>query len=179
MSPNERRVRRGFLRAAGEFVSELPFRIAGLFPKQRKGGHRADRKWTRPKRIAVFFTVLVVAGGGGASVLLVMKARDSAHLAWRLHDEAFEQFKAKRFDAAAAKYREILALNESDSRARYNLGASLMALGRRDEGMIEIRKAAAAQPDFDEKHVRLVEDAAVRGDEDVELAELRDRKSVG
>lgn len=173
MSPDGRRVRRGFLHAAWAFVTDLPSLVAGRPPTRARSGRGPEREWTWPRRIAVVIIGLGIAGAAAAWALHVVIAPGATPPVSQLHTEALEDVRARRFDAAAAKFRAILALTPSDARARYDLGASLLELGRRDEGLREIRLAASAQPDLQEAHLVLAQEALLHRDDDAALAELR------
>ncbi len=164
MSERRRRTKRGFLRAAGLFAAELPFRIAALLP-HRKSGPRADRKWSRPKRIAIAITVVIVTAGATTTWIVVSKGRGNAQATWRLHDQALEQFGAGRFEDVVATCRKILLLSPGDYRAQFNLGAALVRLGRTEEGLREITRSAENHADFDDANLALAQAALAHGDE--------------
>ncbi len=69
--------------------------------------------------------------------------------------EAVRQHGAGELEAAAASYRQALALRPDIPAALNNLGMALRGLGRLDEAMACYRRALALAPDFPEAHNNL------------------------
>ncbi|MGD9538731.1 MAG: tetratricopeptide repeat protein [Alphaproteobacteria bacterium] len=74
-----------------------------------------------------------------------------------------------RFEAAAEKYRKIIALAPEHAAAHFNLGIVLNRLGQRDEALAAFEKAAALGPDFVEAlnalaHARLAQRRAAEAE---------------
>jgi len=174
MTVERRRGHRRFLHAFSTTIADVPVALSRLFArKPTTDARRKKRPWTRPRRIAAALAVVFVALAGGATAYVALRVRDPAQTARRLHAEAFDQYAAKRYDEALVTWRKILAINPSDKNARFDEGAALLKLGRTEEALRSIRAAAELDPDFDDAHFALAQDAELRGDDDAALAELR------
>ena len=107
MSPNERRVRRGFFHSARTLVTDLPSLIAGRSPTRARSGRKPEPEWTWPRRIVFAVAGLVMAAGAAAWALHFVKVPGAAPPSPQQRAEALEHLRARRFEAAAAKFREI------------------------------------------------------------------------
>jgi Flp pilus assembly protein TadD len=65
-----------------------------------------------------------------------------------LAQEGDRLFGARRYEAAVARYRQALALDESDTDTRNDLGLALHYLGQSDEALEVLRTAAEMDPEF-------------------------------
>jgi tetratricopeptide (TPR) repeat protein len=65
-----------------------------------------------------------------------------------LAQEGDRLFGAGRYEAAVARYRQALALNESDVDTRNDLGLALHYLGQSDEALEVLRIGAEMDPEF-------------------------------
>jgi len=61
---------------------------------------------------------------------------------YRLYDRAMYLQKQRRFDEAVAAWRQVLETDPEDALANSNLAAALLAAGRREEAVVQLRKAS-------------------------------------
>ena len=93
---------------------------------------------------------------------------DAAKQAEALEEAVMRAFAAKRYEDAAAKCRELIALRPQDEGARYNLACALARLGKPQEAL-DALKAAIEHGYADADHMG----------EDEDLASLRTEKAFG
>ncbi|HET9482142.1 MAG TPA: hypothetical protein VFP98_10330, partial [Candidatus Polarisedimenticolia bacterium] len=140
---------------------------------------RADRSWDR--------SVPLTPGVLASTHLDLQRAHrldpgnpDHLFRLAQLHARAWFEIRADEATAARAErlYRRGLALGRMDPRPRLELAAFLVARGRREDGLIEIREALRIEPKFLMARLALCRALLEGGDRPAAAAELARLQAV-
>ncbi len=74
---------------------------------------------------------------------------------YRLFDRAVELMKKGQYEAAAAEWKNVLALAADDAKVHMNFGVALAGAGRSDQAVEQYRKALEIEPGYPEAHNNL------------------------